>query len=131
MVNLNGFQNGAYGSKFSQVKGPAADCAPAYQTGGACADDVGSPLAQNPFAKYVLSLFPTPTNPGPYVTFDNSTGSPQNDGTNAVYQRGVVNSDNRYSFRIDHQFGNSDQIYVRYTVIPVIADRFFAVDQSS
>lgn len=130
-VNANGFQNGAYGTKFSQVTGPAADCAPAYQTGGACPDDVGPQLAQNPFAKYVLSLFPTPTSPGPYVTFDNSTGSPQNDGTNAVYQRGVVNSDNRYSFRIDHQFGNSDQIYVRYTVIPVIADRFFAVDQSS
>src|SRR5260370_36870563 len=81
-------------------------------------------------SQYVLSLFPAPTNPGPYVKFDAPDGSSQNDGTNAVYKRGVANSDNRYSFRIDHQFNNSNQIYVRYTVIPVIANRFFAVDQS-
>src|SRR5216683_3269925 len=129
-VNANGFPYGAYGTQFKQITGPAADCAPAYQVGGACPDDVGPQLAQNPFAQYVLSLFPTPTNPGPYVKFDNPDGSPQNDGTNAVYKRGVANSDNRYSFRIDHQFNNSNEIYVRYTVIPVIANRFFAVDQS-
>ncbi len=129
-VNANGFPYGAYGTQFKQITGPAADCAPAYQVGGACPDDVGPQLAQNPFAQYVLSLFPTPTNPGPYVKFDNPDGSSQNDGTNAVYKRGVANSDNRYSFRIDHQFNNSNEIYVRYTVIPVIANRFFAVDQS-
>jgi hypothetical protein len=130
-VNANGFPNGPYGTHFSQVTGPAADCAPAYQTGGSCPDDVGPELAHNPFAQYVLSLFPTPTNPGPYVQFDAPDGSPQNDGTNAVYKRGVVNIDNRYSFRIDHRFNNSNQMYVRYTVIPVIGNRFFAVDQSS
>jgi len=130
-VNANGFPYGAYGTQFKQITGPAADCAPAYRVGGACPDDVGPQLAQNPFAQYVLSLFPTPTNPGPYVKFDAPDGSSQNDGTNAVYKRGVVNSDNRYSFRIDHQFNNSNQMYVRYTVIPVTANRFFAVDQSN
>jgi len=59
-VNANGFPYGAYGTQFKQITGPAADCAPAYQVGGACPDDVGPQLAQNPFAQYVLSLFPTP-----------------------------------------------------------------------
>ena len=131
-VDANGFPNGPYSaSQIRQVIGPASDCAPQYQAGGACPDDVGPELAQNPFAQFVLSLFPTPSHPGPFVKFDAADGSSQNDGTNAVYKRGVVNSDDRYSFRIDHRFGNSDQLYGRYTVIPVVADRFFAVDQSN
>jgi carboxypeptidase family protein len=130
-VDANGFPNGPYGTQFKQIMGPATDCAPAYQVGGACPDDVGPQLAKNPFAQYVLSLFPTPSHPGPYVKFDNPNGSSQNDGTNAIYKRGVVNSDNRYSFRIDHQFNDANQMYVRYTVVPVVANRFFAVDQTN
>ena len=94
-------------------------------------DDVSAQLAKNPFAQYVLSQFPTPTNPGPYVKFDNANATSQNDGTNATYHRGVVNVDNRYSMRFDHQFSNTDQMFVRYTVIPVIAHRFFAVSPSN
>jgi len=90
-------------------------------------DDLSAQLAQNPFAQFVLSQLPTPTNPGPYIAFDNTQGTYQNDGTNATYKRGVNDVDNRYSFRIDHQFNNNNQIYGRYTVIPISGARFFAL----
>ena len=131
-VNANGFPNGlSTASNIRQITGPSTDCPSSDQVGGACPDDVGPQLRQNPFAQYVLSLFPSPTNPGPYVTFDNAAGTSQNDGTNGTYKRGVLNSDNRYSFRIDHQFGNSDQMFIRYTVIPVIGNRFFELSASN
>jgi hypothetical protein len=135
-VDANGFPNGPFNTGLIRpVTGPLADCGTAYATANpgatSCPDDLAPQLAKNPFAQYVLSQFPTPSNPGPYVKFDSPDGASQNDGTNAVYQRGVLNVDNRYSIRIDHQFGNSDSIYVRYTVIPVIANRFFAVDPSN
>lgn len=115
-VDAKGFPNGPYTA--SQIR-PIAN------------DDVSAQLAQNPFAQFVLSQFPTPSNPGPYIKFDNAQATPQNDGTNATYKRGVLNTDNRYSIRIDHQFNNSNQLFVRYTVIPVSATRFFAVDASN
>ena len=115
-VNANGFPNGPYS---------------AAQIQAIPNDDVSAQLAQNPFAKFVLSQFPTPASPGPYVTFDNAAGTSQNDGTNATYKRGVINTDNRYSIRIDQHFGSSDELFVRYTVIPVTADRFFAVAASN
>ena len=87
-------------------------------------NDVSAQLAQNKFAQFVLSQFPTPSNPGPYVKFDNAPATSQNDGTNATYKRGVLNTDNRYSIRIDQRFNNSNQLFVRYTVIPVGAARF-------
>ncbi|WP_235011601.1 outer membrane beta-barrel protein [Bryocella elongata] len=115
-TNANGFPNGPYDS--SQIRAVANN-------------DVSSQLAQNPFAQFVLSQFPTPSNPGPYVKFDNSQATPQNDGTNATYKRGVLNTDNRYSIRIDQHFNDSNQFFVRYTVIPVGAARFFAVAPSN
>ena len=115
-IDSNGFPNGPFNpSLIRPIPG----------------DDVSQQLAKNPLAQYVLSLFPTPSKPGPYVKFDSSDAASQNDGTNAVYQRGVLNTDNRYSIRIDHQFNNSNQIFARYTVIPVIANRFFAVDPNN
>jgi hypothetical protein len=90
-------------------------------------NDVSGQLAHNKFAQFLAAQLPTPTNPGPYVKFDNANGTYANDGTNAVVLRGVLNSDNRYSIRIDHQFNNNNQIYVRYTVTPVVASRFFDV----
>jgi len=111
-VDANGFPNGP--SSPSLIRSIAND-------------DVSAQLAKNPFAQYVLSQFPTPSSPGPYIKFDNSAATSQNDGTNGTYKRGVINVDNRYSIRIDQHFGNSDQLFVRYTVVPVSAARFFAV----
>jgi hypothetical protein len=93
-------------------------------------DDVSVQLANNPFAQFVLGNFPTPTNPGPYVKFDNANGTQASDFTNSSYERGVINTDNRYSFRIDEQINNSNRVFVRYTVIPVFGARFlgFAID---
>jgi|GEM_PF-1343301 len=135
-VNANGFPDGLPNSAYyRQITGPASDCDTGEQISvngaAACPDDVGPQLGQNSFAQYVLSLFPSPTNPGPYVTFDNPQGTPQVDGTNGTYQRGVLNSDNRYSIRIDHQFNNADRVFVRYTVIPVIGNRFFELAASN
>ncbi|MDE1177298.1 MAG: carboxypeptidase regulatory-like domain-containing protein [Edaphobacter sp.] len=115
-VDANGFPNGPYDT--AQIRSIAND-------------DVSAQLGKNQFAQYVLSQFPTPSNPGPYVKFDNGQGTSQNDGTNATYKRGVLNTDNRYSIRIDHHFSDADQMFVRYTVIPVNAARFFAVDPTN
>ena len=115
-TDANGFPNGP--STSSQIRAIPND-------------DVSAQLAKNPFAQFVLSQFPTPSSPGPYITFDNAAATSQNDGTNGTYKRGVLNKDNRYSIRIDQHFGNADQMFVRYTVIPVSATRFFAVDPSN
>jgi hypothetical protein len=108
---------------------------PMYSTSGGYmqvpGNDVSGQLAQNPFAKFVMSQMPTPTNPGPYVVFDNPGGTYDNAGQNGVFIRGVKNQDNRYSGRIDTQFGNRDQLFVRYTVIPVSAVRFDAVAETN
>lgn len=115
-VNAQGFPNGAIGS------------APARQaTGASGLDDVSVQLANNPFAQYVVSHLPTPSNPGPYIQFDNPNGTYANDGTNANYKRGVTNRDNRYSVRLDHQFHNADQVWIRYTGVPLSGPRFFAL----
>src|SRR5258708_29809062 len=74
---------------------------------------------------------PTPANPGPYIKFDNAAGTYQNDATNAVYQRGVKNIDNRWSVRIDHQFNNANQIFARYSDIPLNGPRYFALAESN
>ena len=115
-VDANGFPNGPYSA--AQIRAIPNN-------------DVSAQLAQNKFAQFVLSQFPTPSNPGPYVKFDNAQATPQNDGTNATYKRGVLNTDNRYSIRIDQQFNNRNQLFARYTVIPVGAARFFAVAASN
>jgi hypothetical protein len=132
-TNASGFPSGAVyssNSQYQQITGPLADCGSAYAAANpsatSCPNDVGPQLAQNPFAKYVLSLFPTPTNPGPYVKFDSSDAAYQTDGTNGSYERGVNDIDNRYSFRIDQQFNNSNRVFFRYTVIPISGPRFFA-----
>jgi hypothetical protein len=111
-VDANGFPNGPFAS--SQIRAIPND-------------DISAQLVKNPFAQFVVSQFPTPSSPGPYIKFDNAAATSQNDGTNATYKRGVINQDNRYSIRLDQHFGNGDQIFVRYTVIPVKANRFFAV----
>lgn len=118
-------------SQYQLATGPLADCGAAYAaanpTATSCPNDLAPELAQNAFAKYVVSLLPTPSNPGPYIKFDSPDAAYQTDGTNGSYRRGVHNVDNRYSFRIDEQLNNSNRIFFRYTVIPVTGPRFFAV----
>lgn len=115
-VNGQGFPNGPLGS------------APAQQeTGPSGLDDVSAELANNPFAKFVMSLLPTPSNPGPYVIYDNPQGTYDLSGHNASYKRGVVDMDNRYSIRIDHQFNSRNSIFGRYTVEPISGPRYFGV----
>jgi len=117
--------------QYQPITGPLADCGAAYiaanPSATSCPNDVGPQLAQNPFATFVMSIMPTPSNPGPYVNFDNPQGTYDTSGKNATYLRGVQNTDNRYSIRIDEQLGSRDQMFVRYTVIPVVGARFFAV----
>jgi hypothetical protein len=132
-----GFPCGGTGSGTRYaLTGPLSDCATAYGASpnpGAtvCVDDLAPQLAQNPLARFVLNQMPTPSNPGPYLIFDNQNASYASDGTNGTYSRGVVDTDNRYSIRVDHQFNNSNNIFVRYSVIPVVGVRFFVLDPSN
>jgi len=115
-INAQGFPNGPYvGGAGIQTTGPAG------------LDDVSAELANNPFAQYVVSQLPSPTNPGPYIHFYNPQATYNNVGDNASYQRGVSDVDNRYSFRIDHLISNSDQIWGRYTYVPITGTRIFAL----
>jgi hypothetical protein len=122
-------------SAYTPITGPLTDCAVSYAVSpnpGAttCVDDVAPQLAQNPFAQAVLALYPTPANPQQFA-FDNPNATYATDGTNGRYSRGVINIDNRYSFRIDHQFNNNNSIFGRYTVIPVSGTRFLALDPTN
>lgn len=120
-------------SQYQQITGPLSDCTAAgiaqqdFASPTVCHDDLSALLAQNPFAKFVVSQMPSPSNPGPEIKFDSPDGAAASDLTNGTYKRGVVNKDNRWNIRVDHQFGNNDSIYVRYTQIPVEADRFNVV----
>ena len=112
-----GLPNGPYvNGPGSQVVGPTG-----------LVDDVSLALSNNPFAKYVVSQLPSPTNPGPYIQFYNPQATYNNVGDNASFQRGVSDIDNRYSFRIDHQINNANQIWGRYTYVPVTGTRIFAL----
>jgi hypothetical protein len=139
-ADASGYGSGA-GSPTSPIYNPncaghvGVPCGPSYINSGAYVaipnNDVSGALAQNPFAQYVMSLMPTPSNPGPYATFDNSNGTYANDGTNGSYLRGVENADNRYSIRIDTQINNTNKIFVRFTAIPIVANRFYALAESN
>lgn len=136
--NAQGFPSGpSYTSpgSYQQVTGPLNDCGSlwlsTHPNATVCPNDVGPQLKQNQFAQFVLSQMPTVSHPGPYVKFYRPDGLWDTDGTNAIYNRGVLNKDNRYSIRIDHQFSDSDQIWGRYTDIPVVANRYFALPISN
>jgi Carboxypeptidase regulatory-like domain/TonB dependent receptor-like, beta-barrel len=124
-------------SQYVEATGPMSDCTSAGITqqdlpgATACYDDLAPLLKANSFAQWVVSQMPTPTKPGPYVTFDSPDGAATTALTNGTYGRGVINTDNRWSVRIDHQFSNSDSIYGRYTEVPLNAARFFTVSQTN
>jgi hypothetical protein len=94
-------------------------------------NNLSAQLAQNPFAKYVLSQFPTPQNPGPYFSFYRPDGLWLNNGYNVSYLRGVNNTDNRWAFRIDHSLTDRDRLFVRFTNIPLTSGRFFGLPTTS
>ncbi len=117
-VNAAGFPNGPqYANKSQYVAIPN--------------NDVSAQLAQNSFAQFIMSQMPTPQNPGPNITFLRPDGLWMRNGNNVNFSRGVTNVDDRYSFRIDHVPTQKDRIFVRYTVIPVSATRYFALPADS
>ncbi len=87
-------------------------------------NNVSAQLAQNSLAQYIFSFFPTPQKPTPYIHYFYPDASYANDGNNALGDRGVVNSDNRYNIRVDHTFKNSDRMFARYTDVPVRGTRY-------
>ena len=121
-VNAQGFPNGKIGSSTTgnpELSGPTG------------LDDISAQLAANPFASYIMSIIPHPSNPGPDVIFDSPTGAYDMTGNNADYIRAGINSSNPYSIRIDHQFGNNDSIWVRYSVTPITGSRILGVPASN
>lgn len=86
--------------------------------------DLSAQLSRNKFAQYVLSQYPTPQNPGPFVQFFRPDGLWQSNGYNVSLIRGVKNVDNRYSFRIDHVFSGADRMFFRYSSAPLTSVRF-------
>lgn len=113
-VNANNFPSGAHYNSSSQYVH-----IPNY--------NVSAQLAQNSFAKYVLSQIPQPASNGagtPYLNYYNPQATYANDGTNALGARGVQNIDNRYNIRVDQNLGKSDHAFLRYTDVPVGGTRF-------
>ena len=86
--------------------------------------NLSNQLNANKFAKYVLGLQPTPQNPGPFIQYLLPSGLWNNLGQNVSLQRGVTNTDNRYSFRIDHLISANDRLFFRYSAAPVTSVRF-------
>lgn len=121
-VNAQGIPNGKIGS--STTGNPEF-------TGPSGLDDISAQLAANPFASFVMSILPHPSNPGPDVIFDNAQGSFDQTSNNSSYIRAGINSSNPYSVRIDHQFDNNDQIWGRYSVTRITGARVFAVPASN
>ncbi len=87
-------------------------------------NNLSAQLARNPLAQAVFKLFPTPQNPGPFTVFIRPDGLWDRTGNNAYLSRGVSSTDNRYSFRIDHQISANDRASFRYTYVPVVGTRF-------
>lgn len=87
-------------------------------------NDVSQQIQLNALAKYLIARTPTPTNPGPYTRFDAPDGSYSPDGLNAYTARGVTNSDDRSSGRVDHDFRNGDHLFGRFSYVPVVGSRY-------
>jgi len=114
---------------YRQVTGPLADCGPVWTGANPSATNcltMSPPSLRRIPSPIRLSQMPTPSNPGPYIHFYRPDGTWDNDGTNAFYSRGVSNTDNRYSIRIDHQFKQLQSGLRPLYLYPVIAQRYFA-----
>jgi hypothetical protein len=93
-------------------------------------DDLSALLPNNPFAAYVLGNYPNLQNPQ-NVHYRLPTGGYDSSGTNADVLRGVINHDNRYALRIDHNIGSNDRMYGRISRTPLTASRYAAFDAAS
>jgi hypothetical protein len=87
-------------------------------------NNLSAQLAKNPIAKNLLSYYPTPSKPSPYAVFIRPDGLWDANGNNAFLARGVKNTDDRYSFRIDHSLTSGNRVAFRYTYVPVNGTRF-------
>ena len=88
-------------------------------------NSVARQLGANKFAQTLLAQYPTPQNPGPYAQFLRPDGMYNNSGYNAILTRAVTNTDDRFSFRVDHQFSDKDSMFVRYSNQPLTATRAY------
>lgn len=89
-------------------------------------NDLSRQLASNPLAQKILkTIYPfTPGKDTPYIHWLRPDGQVDIDGNNAIWQRGVKNSDNRYSVKLDQLIGNSDRLGMRYSFVPVQGIRY-------
>lgn len=113
-LNSNGFPAGAHYNSSSLYQ-PIANY------------NLSAQLAQNPFAKFVLSQIPNLGSNGTgtsYLNYLNPGATYANDGNNAMGARGVVNTDNRYNIRVDQNLGTADHAFLRFTDVPVTGTRF-------
>lgn len=109
--NANGFP---YGPRYTS----AADYVPIP------GNNLTAQLKQNPLAQQLLSYYPTPSKPVPYAVFFRPDGLWDANGNNAFLARGVRNTDNRSSYRLDHQISSNSRLAFRYTYVPVQGTRF-------
>jgi hypothetical protein len=120
-LNAQGFPTGArYNSSTQYVNIPSAN--------------LSAQLAQNTFAKFILSQLPVPDANGngtPYLNYIYSDAHYDNDGNNAMAARGVQNTDNRYNVRIDENLGQSDHAFLRFTDVPVKGLRYYFMGPDS
>ena len=94
-------------------------------------NSVAAQLAANKFAQFILSQYPTPSNPGAFAQFLRPDGLWNNSGYNVSLTRAVKNTDDRYSFRVDHQFNEKDKLFLRYSAQPLTASRTYGFPLSS
>jgi hypothetical protein len=94
-------------------------------------DNLSAQLGSNKLANWLLGQFPTPQNSNPFVQFLLPNGFWNNSGYNVSITRAVKNTDDRYSFRIDHEFSDKDRIFVRVSSQPVTAVRAYGFPLSS
>src|SRR5579859_55240 len=87
-------------------------------------DSLAAEVMANPIAQFLNGLQPTLSNPGRFMRFLHPDGSYDSDGNNALTDRAVTNTDNRYNIRVDHDFRDSDHVFVRYTRVPVSGLRY-------
>src|SRR5260370_25861700 len=71
-------------------------------------NNVSAQLAQNKFAQYLISQWPTPQNPARYFSFYRPDGLWLNNANNVSYTRAVSGQANRFAIRIYHGLPNND-----------------------